>query len=547
MLACISIITVGCSSDTEQGSDGPPSADTGVMDANSTVDIREMDSPDGEEPNGRRDTSDDTADSVIDSEPDGSDVNPVGFTVLPPRPASCDQPGVNQRIPFYFAHADDQSPIVKWDRINGDRLTPNTRLGAGSISSRRTRIAQQSYQTCESSADCPSPLKCGASGLPGAKRRCTFPTSVEFVPGTAQMDYRPNLKDDSKQLITFLVDNTTSYVGQLPNEVSTRYGEDGNIDTDEDPRRSTDPRRKHREALKQFSDRLPGAVNEDNTKISLWYYGGTKRANTRAVARSSADRDHFRDSVTLLRDWVSNELPNLAPRPANTYQAMLRAINQDLSLDKYADHEKFLFVVTDSPNEVYDSSATRTRVMNKLQEHNIRLVVLHIDAQIQPDALRDLPSYWKDSPPCESDADCANFETCRRAQKYPEDKSKSVTESTLKHCMPAYGDNGRLGPLEPYADMACRTRGHYLYVNDPQKLIWYAKRLPFMLDGQWSVEAEVSAFDEQLGLEGGYYRLSGVFFGLLGANLASTLSDVGPEGQNFDTRPLLRLQRNDDQ
>lgn len=541
-VALLSMVAIGCSSDTGQSEDdGPGRIDVG------TVDTAEPDvSPD----TGTTDTTPlDTGPTnpldtgTTDTRPEGSKVSPSGFAVLPPRPASCKQPGAKQRIPFYFSNGDDQSPVVKWDRLNDRPLVPNTGIGAGSVEAKRARVSKQAHQTCSSSADCPDPMRCGASGLREAKRYCTFPTSVEFVPGSAQMDYRPNLDDDSGQLVTFLVENTTSYSGQLPNSVATRYGENGEIDTGQEPGRATDPRRKHREALRTFSDYMPGAVNEANTKISLWYYGGTSRVNARPVVRPRDSKDHFQNSVTLLKSWVKNQIPEFAARPANTYQSILRVVQQDFAPDKYEDHEKFLFVITDGPNEVYDDKSTRTKVLSKLKQHDVHLIVLHLDSQVEPDLLRDVPSYWKDSPPCEDDSDCAGHETCRRAKKYPKDKSGSVEKSSLKHCMPEYNERGHLGPVEAYADLACRTQGHYLYLDNPQQMVWYAKRLPYLMDGQWSVEAELSAFDERLGLGSGYYRLSGVFFGLIGANLSSVLSDVGPEGHPLDTRPLLRLQR----
>jgi hypothetical protein len=117
-----------------------------------------------------------------------------------------------------------------------------------------------------------------------------------------------------------------------------------------------------------------------------------------------------------------------------------------------------------------------------------------------------------------------------------------VTETDAKYCMPDYSD-GSLGPVDAYADLACQTNGNYIYTTDPQELIYYARKIPYLFNGQWSVETEMSAFDEKVGLPDGYYRLSGFFYGLLGPNLSSIMSATSSTGalqQPVDSRGILR-------
>ncbi|MFB6372650.1 MAG: hypothetical protein ABEN55_05970, partial [Bradymonadaceae bacterium] len=199
--------------------------------------------------------------------------------------------------------------------------------------------------------------------------------------------------------------------------------------------------------------------------------------------------------------------------------------------------------------------ATKQSVLQKLNQHDIHLYVMHLDTQVDPSLLRDVPSYWagndqcredescRGAQACNSDADCADFETCRKATIYADEEGGQVSETPVKYCLPDYSD-GHLGPIGPYADMTCQTGGNYIYATKPQELVHWAKKLPYAIDGQWSMEAEISALDPKVGLEDGYYRLSGVFMGLLAPNSSSTMSAVSSSGQithSPDTRGLLRL------
>lgn len=522
----------------------------GDGDAEDAGDVAELDGGDG--------TADDSGqtpdgDGTV-THPDLPSVTVRNFGALSPYAENCSDPGATRRIPFYFVR-EGVKPVVTGDSFRGVELRANESLGAGAVQAHRVRFSPAGAGSCSSAGECSDPFTCGASGVRGARRQCVRSTGVELVGGSVRQDYEVNEPGGDRQLVTVLFENTGSYDGKLPQYVARRYGEDGEIDTSDRVERATDPQHKHREAIRKFSTWLASAESGETTKMSLWFYGGTVQSRTRPLFESNEPQDHFYDDLDLGTDLVTDEqLGSPAPLPANLYQAIHQVVDKDLGLDKYDGREKFLVVVTDGPNEVWDDSATAQSVRSLLEEHGIHLTIMHLDRPIDGDLLRDDPRYWagnascrnddscEGAPACESDGDCANFETCRTAKLYPEDPGGSVSETDQKYCLPDYSD-GQLGPIDAYADLTCATRGQYLYLEDPQQLVYYARRLPFTYDGQWSVKAEFSALRSSSGgISDGFYRVSGVWTGgALAPGIRSVWSALGSGTDNpVDTRGLIR-------
>jgi len=557
-VACTAALSTACNDDTT--SDGDTGGETDAV-ADTGGEVGEVgtdtDVPDSGEP----DTGVDTG--TPDTGPPGEEVTAGSFEVLPTMPASCSEPGERHRVPFYFTRRERTNdgrlpPIRRGDILNGQIVRAGGVMGPGVVTTRRTRVAEASRTSCESADQCSAALKCGESGVRGADRYCARSASVEFIPGTTRQDYDPNHLSDSGQVVAVALQNTGSYEGLVPSLVGTKYDEEGNADLGEKAGRATDPELKNRKAVEEFSTFLATAADSANTKVSLWFFGGQNPSTAQPKLGAQSQQDHFTDDLELPGQLVQ-ELPPPPPKPSNVYQTIQRIIDRDLGIDKYADHEKFLVLITDGPNEVWDDEATKQSVLESLKEHNIHLSILHLDAEVDPNLLRDVPSYWagngqcRDDESCDgalgcnSDADCADFETCRKATIYADEEGGQVTETPVKYCLPDYSD-GHLGPVGPYTDLACQTGGHYVYASEPQELIYWARKLPYAFDGQWSMEAEISALDPKVGLENGYYRLSGVFMGLLAPNTSSTMSAVSSTGQithSSDNRGLLRLESGD--
>lgn len=555
-LGCAAGLTTACNGDDNNGDTGGDNPDA-VADADSGGDGGDVGDTGPSDAGGTDGTTEDAG--PADTGPPGTEVTAGALTVLPPMPVSCSQPGERQRIPFYFTRENRTDsgrlpPIREGDAIDGQVLGSGDVIGPGAITTRRMRVSKASSTTCSSAGQCTAPLKCGEAGIRGADRYCARQTGVSFIPGTARQDVDPNISTDSGQVVAIALENTGMYEGLIPSEVGTKY-EDGNADLGEKSGRATDPELKNRKAVESFSTFLATAADPANTKVSLWFFGGDTPATAQPKLNAQAQKDHFTDELELPGELVS-DLPPPPPKPSNVYQTLDRIIERDLGIQKYEDHEKFLFLITDGPNEVWSKEANKQKVVKKLNQHNIRLFVMHLDSNIDPGLLRDLPTYWagneqcRDDESCDgakacsSDADCANFETCRKATIYADEESGSTSETAVAYCMPDYS-NGRLGPIGPYADMACQTGGNYLYSTDPGQLVYWARKLPYVIDGQWSMEAELSALDPKVGLPNGYYRLSGVFMGLLAPNTSSTMSATSSSGRNThssDNRGLLRVQ-----
>lgn len=500
---------------------------------------------------GMADASTDAGDVGIDAP--GSRKQVRSFETMPVYPATCgDSTGRTYRLPFYFKSTGQLKPIKKGDIVNDRVVEGESLINAGLFEAQRSRVS--TGQTCEDTSDCSGSFKCGEAGVRGAQRYCTRQTGIEFRPGSIQFDNRSGIASDDQQIVTLMVQNTSSLEGLLPNSVSTLYGPDGETDIQARDSRATDPDGLLDDAVEVFGTNLATAADPSDTSVSLWSFGGAFRARARPAFSPMTDQDHFISDLGRLGD-AATDFPSLLPQPANLYQSILRVIDKDLGLQKYQNHEKHLVVMVDGPNGLYDPSANQQAVLDALNEHDIKLYVMHFDPSIDAGQLRDVPQYWQGNsncqddpncgaPACSSDADCANFETCRPATVYADSPEGEVTQTDNSYCMPDYGSDGRLGPITEYQNLACQTGGHYSYIESAEDLGFFAQRVPYLFDGQWSIEVDISSLDERVGLSNGYYRLSSIYFNLIKPTLSQTVSATGPGTTHpADNRGILRVQR----
>ena len=209
-------------------------------------------------------------------------------------------------------------------------------------------------------------------------------------------------------------------------------------------------------------------------------------------------------------------------------------------------------LTADGPNEVYDEEATYEQVLAAAQSIGLHIYIVHLDAPIDPTLIRDVPTYYAGNsncqgdpacvgaPPCANDAACADYEECRPAKVYATEAGGAVTETPQSYCLPHYDEEGHLGPIVEFADLACRTGGSYMYVTEPQQMRPYWRALPSTINGQFSIEADFSAL-ESSDIVDGWYRLSGVYLGILGsADLGQTLTAPRTDLE-IDTRAILRM------
>lgn len=488
----------------------------------------------------------------------GHERAPVSLSVLPPVPVDCAAPGARQRIPFMIGTR-DVIPLVPGDLVNGLPVTPGLTFDGGSFAVRGSRVSQLSDAVCVDDSECPTGFRCAAGGSPGAPNQCTRQNPVTLVPESLRLDVDPGVGTDRKQIVGVLIENTSLLDGRLPTASGSLYGEDGERDLFADAARATDPTRLHRQGVEDFLVNLASVASNENTLVTAFWFAGQFSAEARPLYNEAELEDHFTNDLALLVPLI-DAMPEPVPKPANVWQAARAMVRKDFGLSKYADHEKFLYIFVDGPNEVWDATDdvdgpdTYEKLAEELVAHGVRTYIVHLDAAVDPTLIRDVPTYYAGhtncqddascagAPPCASDAQCENFESCRPAVVYGANAGDPVTQTTASYCMPRYNDEGRLGPIDQYADLACQTGGSYMYVTQPQQMGPYWGALASTVNGQFSVEAEFAALRSS-NFPNGWYRLSGVFLGMVGpSDLGFELS--GPvEAVDIDNRAILRMGR----
>ena len=389
-------------------------------------------------------------------------------------------------------------------------------------------------------------------------------TGLEFTPDSLRFDYSAS----KQQLVTLLLDNGSMRDGIEPKDVGWAYDENGQQDLcriqtpPECQARKTDPSGKLQELAKLFLTGLASYADPSRTRVSISVAGGDNAVQVSALTGPNRPTDHYTTDLEGAKaDLEKLSKPTSRQGYSNIYQGIQRIIQTDMGLEKYKDFEKFLLVITDGPNEVWDKDATSQKVLEELQKHNIHLFVLHYDNDRTTTTLRDPLTYWagsescrmnaacKTAPACTADTDCLSFEECRTVKLYAQTKGDPVTQTNEKHCIPKYREDGRLGPNNAYADMTCRTGGNYFYFSDADASEQLMNDFPAALDGQWSAEADLSRLDP-MQIAVGFYRYSGSVLGLLGNQASATVfstetydpTSIRPEiPVQRETRPLMRV------
>ena len=452
----------------------------------------------------------------------GNDRVPVALSVLPPTPVDCANPGPRQRIPFIVGTT-DVLPLVPGDTVNGLPVTVGLTFDSGSFAVRRPRVSQLSDQVCTTDAECGSGFKCAAGGSAGAPNQCTRQSPISFVPETMQLDFNPGVVEADKQLVGVLIENTSLLDGRLPTASGSLHDENGEKDLLAEAGRATDPTRIHRESIKNFLINLASVADPQNSLATIYWFAGQVSAEARPLINEMELEDHWTNDLSV-GEALIDAMPEPVPKPANVWQAARAMVRKDFALDAYADYEKFLFMFVDGPNEVWDGTddtdgpETYEQTLADLQALGVHVFIVHLDSAVDPALIRDVPTYWAGNtncqddaacagaPPCSNDGQCANFETCRPANVYGVNPGDGVTQTPASYCLPEYNAEGRLGPIDYYADLACQTGGTYMYVTEPEQMRQYWGSIASSVNGQYSVEADFGALQSS-NFPNGWYPL----------------------------------------
>lgn len=412
---------------------------------------------------------------------------------------------------------------------------------------------------------CRDGYSCGIS-VQGASeetelRRCSTETNVNVEPEGVQ-----HVSDtDSPQLFGVLVENTGEMDGfrSLGSDLRN-YDSDGDgtaetlverretqIATDRNGNRKTGLQR----LVQQWGNAQDVAIRENReSRFGAWPIDGTGSPTSLIPGENTSwttDPDEAEEAINQeFDDEVDGE------DEANIVEALIRVLEDEFGKSTYNAYDKTLTLVVDGPPDepvAAQENFSLQQAIETAQGLGVRIFVVHFDTARDTSALYDDPSYWEVQQGsvgnCSGDADCKNFETCREVHGYDTTGDQMVDkEPDGTFCMPQYREDGRLGPISDYAQLACATKGGYIYVKNARNDLEGAMSwLPYTMDGLWEAEVSVSALQstrqkfapgEAIRMQSSVEITAGgttnsVEFSQIGGNHDSTLPQSG------DTRSVL--------
>ena len=357
-----------------------------------------------------------------------------------------------------------------------------------------------------------------------------------------------------------LMENTGSLSGSLPTAFQMLYPDvdgDGRGDQvtellSQQPTRATDRQRRRQPALARLLANWVLARNAAEERTASVYFGAWTFAGSQASLQS-----------LVSGQWTTSEqgaragLDSIPQTPENQRASVFESAARVLSSAEgfarpdFADHEKTMVLFVDGPDELRLRGQTAQTVIDAAKATNTRVFILHLDPQIQlatgsgNPLIVDDPGYIEaQESPCSDDAECKNFETCRKVTGFSSSPGQNVSvppegRRDQTFCMPKRDSNGRFGPIDDYAQIACATGGGYIYLNNAESLAEQMEWLPFVMDGLWEVDVNVSALSRQTVAPGQPYLVqSSLQVTLAGDSKTRTYSQKGTE-QSRDNRMVI--------
>ncbi len=404
--------------------------------------------------------------------------------------------------------ADDDTPIRPGQTVNKQAFSS---LARDQFEFNNEALFETPDNECESDSCDIGAMTCStAPGLTGVGDRCLTQTSV-----TISENPQFEADVDSPQLFGVLFENAGSLGGWLPSDVGSYYIDttgdglaDGQPDSGPIRARASDISNARRAALQVMLNKYKQAAefarNENRTtRIGLWEFKGQTEDEVISLVNEAAPGDTVWATEASTAETAVQQFSRIEGTRANVYQAMLKVLDEGFSSSEFTSHEKTLVVFVDGPDDLNLPAFTESAVTERATELGVRIFIVHLDAAQEPTTQagtpvhRDDPDYWRKSmaETCSDDAECRNFETCREPDAYSTSLGSSVeiTSNGDTYCVPTRDPNdGRLGPIEEYARIACATDGGYIYLRDPQGLRQRFEWLPFTLDGLWKAEVTVA-------------------------------------------------------
>ena len=351
---------------------------------------------------------------------------------------------------------------------------------------------------------------------------------------SASGDPRFVSKTDETQLFGVMLEFTTSWRGQLPEELtnlSPDFDGDGRGDLGAnialqgfDNERATDRQDRRLDlvstmATSAWNDVRSNALQAYGTEtfFGFWTFGSSGAVTQSRVAAlgSTADDTEFVSSngraVAAINSVDGNEGD---AAQAAIFESMVTVLGSTNGYAKpeFADAEKILTVIVDGPDGLRLPDFDADRVIAAANAIAARVFIVHVDTPVQTtgtntstgdqiDLFPDDPEYVEIQGAgfaSEADCDCKNFESCRAVTQYGSQPGSTNDVPALANaanlfCVPEYGEDGRIGPVDDYARIACATGGGYIYIPDIGDIEAQAAWLPYALDGLWEIPVDVEA------------------------------------------------------
>ncbi|MFU8804941.1 MAG: hypothetical protein ACNA8W_14100 [Bradymonadaceae bacterium] len=376
------------------------------------------------------------------------------------------------------------------------------------------RIFSLPDQLCESATDCPSGFVCTtASAAMGDQfKRCNVQTelSVQGAP-------RFVANTTSHRLFGVLFENAGSLRGWLPPDVARLrpVDEEGVVTGEADtlaiyaPRASDHSKMRSTllSGLEMNWERTASFARNNGdrtTNFGFWTFAGSRAGVVSRIAANSPTNEVWTSQMSDVLQ-ATTDYREVAPDQtrANVYEAINTVLTEGYEDAEFNGWDKHLVVFVDGPDDLrLEQNHTVDTVIARARAAGVRLYILHLDARLDTDTLRDDYRYYENQSPCADDSACSNFEECRLPERYSDSVTGGVTypvdhaeNPEARYCLPARDANGRIGPIEDYSRIACETQGGYIYVPSAHALRSRGDWLPYALDGLWEIDLVVGAAD----------------------------------------------------
>ena len=370
---------------------------------------------------------------------------------------------------------------------------------------------------CASAADCPAGFGCEPVSGDGSNSFCTLDTQeIATAPGSVELVTPDPSGGETNWVVAMVMDNSGSIDGRGVVEDDSILVRD----------RATDRGSFRISAMQQFLSLLDDTESRpwaETMAFGLWSFRGESATGVRPLTGDISVPNPYGFDKEVVRTALSDLQRDTQFGRSPVFLALQTVADSFAALAAVQNRQKAIILFTDGPDDSETiipgaSDADRQRALDArqakldgalqaLQAQEVQVFIVHLDTAIGPKGLAALQP------------DPAN------AKPFPRD------------------GNGRFGPIDEYAQIACATNGQYIYVPSPERLSRVMEVMAEMFGGTWGVNVGIAPL-EQTQFENAPYRLGSVlevelggdraqyFFSPLGNNSAAVV------GSN-DNRPAV--------